>query len=64
MKAISEFRGVNHVSIHLPDGEGDPLCDAPREKGNDLFGPHEMAVTPNHVDVCQDCSELWGDDDG
>lgn len=58
MKALNEFQGVNHVSIHIPDEDGEPLCDAPREEGNDIYGPHEVAVTPNHVDVCDDCREI------
>lgn len=61
MKALGEFRGVNHVSIHIPDENGDPLCNAPREAGNELYGPHEMAVTPGHIDVCDDCVEFVPD---
>lgn len=58
MKALNEFQGVYHVTIHVPDGDGEPLCSAPREAGNDLYGPHEVGVTPSHVDVCEDCREF------
>lgn len=57
MKAIGEFRGVYHVTIHIPDEDGGPLCDGRREPGNELYGPHEMAVTPCHPDVCPNCRE-------
>lgn len=63
MKALNEFKGVDHVSIHVPDEDGDPLCSAPREQANDLYGPHEVAVTPSHVDVCPTCRELVPDED-
>lgn len=63
MQALNEFQGVYHVSIHIPDENGDPLCDAPREPENDLYGPHEVGVTPEHVDVCPNCREFVPDEE-
>lgn len=58
MRAINEFRGVNHVTIHIPDENGKPICSGRREQGNELHGPHEVSVTPEHTDVCPNCRDL------
>lgn len=58
MRSLNEFQGIYHVATHIPDGNGEPICGGLREPGNELHGPHEVAVTPNHVDVCADCRDL------
>lgn len=59
IEAINEFRGINHVTIHLSTDDGEPLCAGRREEGNDLYGPHKVGVTPNHIDVCPNCKEAY-----
>lgn len=58
MQALNEFRGVDHVTIHIPDEDDKPICGGRREPGNELYGPHEVAITPDYVDICLDCRDL------
>lgn len=61
MKALIEFQGVYHVAVHIPDEDGNPVCGGKREPQNEIHGPHDVGVTPEHTDVCPNCRELVPD---